>query len=385
MSAGAGVASPPALAVQPRGLDAVVDLAADSRSHLATCRILVIDDEPANTRIIGRILARAGFTDVILSNQPMQALALFQECTPDLVLLDLQMPGMDGFEVLEQLRTVIPPDTFLPILILTGNASVDARQRALRAGAKDFLLKPFDTMEVVLRIRNLLETRTLHLLLAAQNRSLETKVQERTQALNEAQVEMLQRLASTAEVRDDDTGQHTIRVGELAGRLARALGLPAHTTQLIRSTAPLHDLGKIGIPDGVLLKPGRLTPEEFDIMKGHTTIGARILSGGHSELLQVAERIALTHHERWDGSGYPLGLAGSAIPLEGRVVAVVDFWDALTHDRPYRGAVPVAEVLDMVRAGRGSHFDPEVADSFLALITETLEPQADSIPLRGNT
>lgn len=348
----------------------------DTGDQIATCRILVVDDEPANTRIIGRILARAGFSEVILTNDPVQALPIFLANTPDLVLLDLQMPAMDGFQVLEQLGTVIPRDTFLPILILTGDASVDARQRALRAGAKDFLLKPFDTTEVVLRIRNLLETRNLHLLLAAQNRSLETKVLERTQALSEAQIEMLQRLAAAAEVRDDETGQHTVRVGAFAGRLARELGLSTLEAELIRRTAPLHDVGKIGVPDGILLKPGRLTPDEFATMKKHTLIGARILSGGHSELLRVAERIALSHHERWDGSGYPHGLVGAAIPVEARVVAVVDFFDALTHDRPYRSAVPVPEVLDMVRAGRGSHFDPAVADAFLGLLTNTAGPHA---------
>ena len=366
-----------------RRLDLPPTRATHAVDPVATCRILVIDDEPANTRIIGRILARAGFTDVILTNDPVQALPIFLANTPDLVLLDLQMPEMDGFQVLGQLEAVIPRDTFLPILILTGDASVDARQRALRAGAKDFLLKPFDTTEVVLRIRNLLETRNLHLLLAAQNRSLETKVLERTQALNDAQIEMLQRLAAAAEVRDDETGQHTVRVGAFAGRLARELGLPAVEAELIRRTAPLHDVGKIGVPDGILLKPGRLTHDEFETMKKHTVIGARILSGGHSELLHVAERIALSHHERWDGGGYPHGLVGAAIPLEARVVAVVDFFDALTHDRPYRSAVPVPEVLDMVRAGRGSHFDPAVADAFLALLTHTAGPDAGLLPQEG--
>jgi putative two-component system response regulator len=187
------------------------------------------------------------------------------------------------------------------------------------------------------------------------------------QHLEEAQFETLARLAAAAEYRDDDTGEHTRRVGDLAGRLAEALGLPAELVQLIRRAAPLHDVGKIGIPDAILLKPGRLTEEEFDHMKRHTTIGARMLSGGASTQIALAEQIAGTHHERWDGTGYPVGLAGEAIPIAGRIVAVADVFDALTHARPYKQAWPHAEALAELHRQRGRQFDPRVIDAFLTL------------------
>lgn len=329
-------------------------------------RILIIDDEEANVRALTRILAREGFTELRSSSDPHQALPLFLEFQPDLVVLDIRMPGLDGFGVMAQLAPVIPQSTYLPVLVLSADSSLVAKQRALRMGAKDILTKPFDVTEVVLRIRNLLETRRLHLLLEEHNHLLEAKVVERTRELDDAQIEMLQRLAAAAEVRDDETGQHTQRVGEMTGRLARAMGWSEPEAELIRRAAPLHDLGKIGVPDGVLMKPGKLTPEEFDIIKTHTTIGARILRGGRSELVQLAERIALGHHERWDGTGYPNGLSGEAIPLEARLVAIVDVFDALAHDRPYRKGWPVADILARIAEQAGRHFDPRVVEVFLS-------------------
>jgi putative two-component system response regulator len=335
-------------------------------SDISAARILLIDDESSNLRVLTRILARAGFRQVTAEASPVRGLTLFEELAPDLVLLDLHMSEMSGFDVLEQLRSRIPPQSYLPILVLTGDDTTVAKQRALTLGAKDFITKPFDTTEVVLRIRNLLETRSLHLLLADQNRLLEARVLDRTRELNEAQIEMLQRLAAAAEVRDDDTGQHTQRVGEVSGWLARAHGLSEARANLIRRAAPLHDVGKIGVPDEILRKPGRLTEAEYDLMKTHTLVGARILTNGHSELLHVAERIARSHHERWDGSGYPDGLAGEAIPLEARLVAVADFSDALSHDRPYRPALPLGKVLGMIRESSGHHFDPRLVEVFLS-------------------
>jgi len=329
-------------------------------------RILIIDDEEANLRALTRILAREGFTELRSSSDPHLALPLFLEFQPDLVVLDLRMPGLDGFGVMGQLAPVIPHSTYLPVLVLSADSSLAAKQRALRMGAKDILTKPFDVTEVVLRIRNLLETRRLHLLLEEHNHLLEAKVVERTRELDDAQIEMLQRLAAAAEVRDDETGQHTQRVGEMTGRLARAMGWSEDESELIRRAAPLHDLGKIGVPDGVLMKAGKLTAEEFEIIKTHTTIGARILRGGRSELVQLAERIALGHHEKWDGSGYPNGLSGEAIPLEARLVSIVDVFDALAHDRPYRKGWPVAEVLARIAEQSGRHFDPRVVEVFLS-------------------
>ncbi|MGH2371927.1 MAG: HD domain-containing phosphohydrolase, partial [bacterium] len=237
-------------------------------------------------------------------------------------------------------------------------------QRALAGGAKDFLTKPVDATEVVLRIRNLLETRMLHLQLQDQNEILEEKVLDRTRELEQAQIEILERLALAAEYRDDDTGQHTYRVGETSGHIARALVLPDAQVELIRRAAPLHDVGKIGIPDNILLKPGKLTPDEFEVMKTHTTIGVRILSGSKFPLLQLAREIALAHHERWDGAGFPEGLTGEAIPLEARIVAVADAYDAMTSNRPYRKALSREEAWGILWDGAGTQWDEHIVEAF---------------------
>jgi putative two-component system response regulator len=330
-------------------------------------RILVVDDEPANVQLLQRLLAREGYARVQGLTDPVQALEAFRADPPDLLLLDLHMPRMDGLEVLARLAARAEEGEHRPVLVLTADVTAEARERALRAGAHDFVLKPFDATEVLLRIRTHLRTRELHLRLAAQNQALEARVRRRTAELEQSQLEVLQRLAQAAELRDDDTGQHTRRVGELAAELARALGVADEEVELIRRAAPLHDVGKIGIPDAILLKPERLDPAEFAVMKTHAAIGARMLAGGRSPLMRMAERIALTHHERWDGSGYPGGLTGEDIPLAGRIVAVADFYDALAHDRPYRGAWALKRITGEIAAQSGRHFDPRVAERFLAL------------------
>jgi putative two-component system response regulator len=328
-------------------------------------RILIIDDQPANVTLLRRVLSKAGYHEVQSITDPSQAVVLYEAYHPDLVLLDLHMPGMDGFAVLERLRSLTVRGTYLPILVLTGDHDPLKRRQALAAGATDFLAKPFDIVEVVLRIRNLLETRHLHRLLSNQNAVLEAGVRQRTRELEEAQGEILARLAAAAEHRDDDTGRHTFRVGQLSAAIAETLGLPSETIELIRGAAPLHDVGKIGVPDHILLKSGKLTAEEFAVMRTHTTIGAAILAGGRSPLVIEAEQIALNHHERWDGTGYPHALRGDAIPLGARIVAVADVFDALTHERPYRPAWPLARVMDEMRAQSGHHFDPAVVAAFL--------------------
>ena len=270
------------------------------------------------------------------------------------------MPPPDGFEIL---RMLAPRIDGPPVLVLTGDGSTEAKRVALSLGARDFLQKPFDNAEALLRIRNLLETRFLYRALETQNAMLEVRVDERTQELEQSRIEILERLSRVAEIRDDETGRHTQRVGELSAVLAAALGLGSERVEVIRRAAPLHDLGKIGIPDSILLKPDRLTPEETAVMRTHTTMGAALLSGGKSEVMVVAERIALSHHERWDGGGYPHRLAASAIPLEARIVAVADCVDALTHNRPYRAALSIDLVFEEVRRSAGYHFDPDVVDA----------------------
>jgi putative two-component system response regulator len=336
-------------------------------------RILVVDDEQINIQVLERIFG-PGFAELVTTNDPRRALDLFRGLQPDLVLLDLRMPHIDGLQLLALLAGEIPVGVFLPILVLTSDSSGETKRRALSSGAKDFLTKPLSPFEVRLRVQNLLETRFLHLELQQQNRSLEERVIERTRALiqrseelEEARVEILVRLARAAEFRDDDTGQHTQRVGQLAGQLAQRLAVAPEGVELIRRAAPLHDLGKIGVPDAVLLKQGRLDRHEFDIMKRHTVIGASILAGSSVPLLAMGREIAVSHHERWDGAGYPLGAGGQSIPLSGRIVAVADVFDALTHGRPYKMAWSIEDASAEIARERGSQFDPDVVDAFLAI------------------
>ena len=324
-------------------------------------RILIVDDEDANLRTLSRILRAAGYHAITTTADPTRVPELHRECDPDLVLLDLHMEALDGMAVLEQLRALTAPAGYVPVLMLTGDSSPDARRRALAAGATDFVTKPFEMDEVLLRIHNLLEIRSLHRKITAHNQLLETRVAERTAELDDAHLDTLERLALAAEFRDDETSWHTERVGEAAAVLGTALGLPDEDVFLIRRAAPLHDVGKIGIPDSILRKPGALTEAEWRTMKQHTTIGARILSGGRSRVIRLAEQIALYHHEHWNGGGYPRGLAGESIPLVGRLVMVADVFDALLSDRVYRTAWPADQVLNYIRDHAGRRFDPRIA------------------------
>jgi putative two-component system response regulator len=276
------------------------------------------------------------------------------------------MPDPDGFEVLAQLRPWFEGRWF-PVLVVTADVTTEAKQRALSGGARDFLTKPFDMVEVLLRIQNLLEVRFLQVESRKHNLQLQQLVYDRTRDLDEARVEALSRLALAAEYRDDTTGEHTQRVGRTSALIARVLGLPDVQVGLIRHAAPLHDVGKIGLRDSVLLKKGRLTEEERDEMQTHVSIGRSILSGSRSPLLKMAEEIAWTHHERWDGKGYLSGLTGDQIPLSGRIVAVADVFDALTHDRPYKDAWPVEDAVAQIMQESGTHFDPMVVDAFRSL------------------
>lgn len=333
-------------------------------------RILIVDDCSANIQMLDRILRLARFESIGAADDPLAALALFREFEPDIICLDLHMPHLTGFELMDLIRSEVPPEEFLPILMLTGDPTPDSRQQALARGATDFLTKPYDGTEAVLRIRNLLHTRLLHQQLRQYNANLELQVRDRTRDLELARLEVLERLARAAEYRDDETGLHTQRVGRMAARLAAALGLDANAVDLIGRAAPLHDVGKVGIPDRVLLKRGRLTREEFEVMQQHTLIGGRILAEGRSPLVKAAEQIALTHHENWDGTGYPKGLAGATIPQAGRIVAVVDVFDALTHARPYKPAWPVEQALVEMERQAGKKFDPTALAEFVRLIRE---------------
>jgi putative two-component system response regulator len=306
---------------------------------------------------------------VVATTDPGEVLALVKDFQPDLLLLDLMMPDLDGFEILELLGSAVPPDRYLPVLVLTADATLAVRRRALRAGARDFLTKPFDVDEVLLRIANMLDIRFLNLRLQDQNAALEDRVRERTRELEESHIDAFERLALAAEYRDDDTGQHTRRVGRMAALLAQELGLQRDVVDRVERAAGLHDVGKIGVPDSILLAPRKLTPEEFEVVKTHTVIGAKIMSGSPSPLMKMAEEIARTHHERWDGRGYA-GMVGTDIPVVGRITTVADVFDALTHERPYKEAWPLDRAIAEIEAQRGIQFDPRAVDAFLAIQEE---------------
>lgn len=339
-----------------------------SHVQLVQPRILIVDDEESNVDLLENLLDVGGYDIVHSVRSGKDALREAAAFRPDLILLDLQMPEVDGYAVLEKLRGAATSGVYLPILVVTADATRTARKRALELGASDFLTKPVDATEVLLRVKNFLVMRAMSLEISGRNSDLEEQVRARTHELEETQVEIVERLASAGERRDDQTGEHTKRVGDLSAEIAQALGLPRRKVNLIRLAARLHDLGKIGTPDSILLKPGRLTPEEFTEMQTHCAVGAAILSNSRTPLLQMAESIALCHHERFDGSGYPRRLAGGAIPIEARIVSVADVFDALTHERPYKEAWPVSAALAEIESQQGAQFDPQVVAAFLTVV-----------------
>jgi len=343
------------------------------KQKLLRARILLVDDEDANLKLLSRILEPEGYKRLRTTTDPEEALELFDQLDPDLVLLDLLMPKMDGFEVLKEIRERTPEGTYLPVLILTSDHSQQAKRKGLEGGANDFLTKPLSPTEVRLRVKNLLETRFLHRALQNQNELLEARVRERTRDLESARMETLYRLARAAEYRDDQTGEHTRRVGRASGEIAMALGMSAVEVELIEMVAPLHDVGKIGVPDQILLSPDPLSDEEFEVMKTHTRIGGDLLGGSEFPLLRAAAEVARTHHERWDGAGYPDGLGGSDIPLMGRIVALADTFDALMHQRPYKEAWTLEQTLTEIEESREAHFDPDVVDAFRSTLLEAGE------------
>lgn len=327
-------------------------------------RILIIEHDEANIRVLERLIRQVTQADLRSTSDPGLAMALFADFQPDLVLVDLRMPHSDVFTVLEALTGLIPADTCLPIVALTDDASPATKHWVLSSGATDFLVKPFDAYEIRLRIPNLLRSRALYR--ASQGRTKDGQARE----LRDANLETVERLALAAEYREDGTGKHTRRVGDMAALLAQALGLPDGPVAEIRLAARLHDVGKIAIPDRILLKPARLEPDEWQVMKTHTTEGAKIVAGSRDSLLLMAEAIALNHHERWDGRGYPRQLRGEAIALPARIVAVADAFDAMTHLRPYRRAFHEHEAIAELRRQAGAQFDPRCVERFLGMVQE---------------
>ncbi len=348
-------------------------------------RILVVDDEVQIRRAIRKLLTAEGY-DILEATGGMEALETLANTDVDTVLLDLRMPGMTGVEVCKRLRST-RRHAHTPVVFLSGAAERSVRRQAREAGADDFLAKPFDEAELKARIRSSVLHKKHSTVMAQESARLRIEVDDQTRALHDArmaldrarreleaaQFETIERLTKAAEFRDDETAAHLQRMSHYSRLLARKRGLDDYTSELIQTASPMHDVGKIGIPDSILLKPGKLTRDEYDVMKQHTEIGYRILSGSDSELLKLAASIARTHHEKFDGSGYPRGLVGTDIPIEGRIVAVTDVFDALTSKRPYKPAWSTEDAISLLEDGRGRHFDGDLVDLFVAAMDEVLE------------
>lgn len=335
-------------------------------------KVLIIDDSDINLTLIKALVLKLGDCEPILFERPLEALEWCRDNVPDLVIVDYMMPDMDGLRFIAAFRA-LHGRTEIPVLMITANDQKDIRYEALLGGANDFLTKPIDRIEFSARSRNMLALRTGQKFLADRAAYLAEKVEERTREIRERERELIFRISRAAEFRDPETGAHIQRMAHYSEIIARGLDLDDASCRLLLKAAPMHDVGKIGIPDYILLKPGRLTPQEFEVMKRHAELGYELLKDSGSEILQAGAEIALSHHEKYDGSGYPKGLKGHAIPLFGRIVAVADVFDALTSERPYKKAWLLDDALRFLENGRGAHFDPLCVEALLAGWEEVLE------------
>ncbi len=374
--------------------NSVVD--SDSNNKVGT--IAIVDDEPINIKVAQKYLEMGGYENFVTTTEPQNALSIFRESPPDMVLLDIMMPVMSGIDVLREIRKD-DKLSHVPVVILTASGSAQLKKEALDLGANDFLSKPIDPNELLPRVHNVLSVKKYQDQLHDYAANLESVVRQRTEDLNRSRLELVRCLGRAAEFRDNETGQHVIRVGRYVNLIAEELGFSKPECELYEMAAYLHDLGKIGVPDAILLKPGRLDEKEFEQIRrhakfgkqilepvsseelqtfcNHTEIGSTILEGTSSPLLLLAGRIALTHHEKWDGSGYPMGLSGESIPIEGRITAVADVYDALSSKRPYKKAFSLDKCLGIIREERGAHFDPQIVDAFFKRIEDVLEIQME--------
>ena len=335
-------------------------------------KILIVDDNVANVTLLEAILEEEDFNNLFSTTDPRQVLPLYRQHHFDLILLDIRMPEMSGIEVLEQLAEVLRDD-FVPVIVLTAQTDLETRQQALASGAKDFVTKPFEDWEVLLRIENTLQSRLFYTRQVMRADLLEREIIKSTQEIRETQFEIVQRLGAAGELRDNETGAHVKRMSHMCSLLASKRKLGREFAELLLYASTMHDVGKIGIPDSILLKPGRLSAEEWQIMKQHPLIGARIIGDHKSKLISLARETALFHHEKWDGSGYPHGIAGNAIPVAARIAAICDVFDALTSERPYKKAWSVEQAVAVLEEESGKHFEPAMVEIFIANLPEILE------------
>lgn len=335
-------------------------------------RVLIIDDNATNLRVYGAIVSRIPDVDVHTFNSSSEALAWCVQTEPDLLVVDYRMPEPDGLAFIVEYRALWP-DAETPIVMITAEQDRHVRHRALEIGASDFLTKPPDPVEFQARVRNLLALHQSRIALRSRAASLASEVERATREVIEREEETIQRLMRAAEFRDNETGNHILRMGQYAALVGRDLGMSAPDQRMLLLGTPMHDIGKVSTPDRILLKPGPLTAEEWVIMRDHAFAGYSMLEGSSSRILQVAAEIALRHHERWDGGGYPGGLRGEAIPIFARVAAVADVFDALISVRPYKPAWSLDDAFAEIERCMDAHFDPAVARVFLGARSDVLE------------
>ena len=335
-------------------------------------QILIIDDHATNIILLSVILNKLENVTTVEFSNPLEALAWCKENQPDLILIDFMMPDMDGIQFIKAFRE-IENTASIPIIIVTAHYETEIRHQALLASANDFLNKPIDVIELTARVKNLLNLRDAQKKLSNQADWLKNEVRLATDQIKHTEQEVIYRLSRAAEYRDPETGFHILRMANYAGHIAKNLGLSIEDQQLIINASPMHDIGKIGIPDNILLKPGKLSSYEFEIMKQHPMFGKKMLEGSKSELIKAGEVIAYSHHEKFDGSGYPLGLQGTQIPLFGRICALADVFDALTSERPYKAAWSIEKAIELIREGSGKHFDPECVEAFFMNWQDVIE------------
>lgn len=335
-------------------------------------QVLIVDDTEINLILFGALVKKLGNCESKIFLSSTEGLAWAQANDPDLIIVDYMMPELDGIEFIRRLRET-PGKEGIPVLMITANDQKQVRYRALDVGASDFLTKPVDKIEFLARASNMLALSDVRKKLADRAAWLADEVHKATSEILQRERETVIRLSKAAEYRDPETGAHILRMAHFSELIAKGLGLSADDQELLLEAAPMHDIGKVGIADSILLKPGRLTPDEFEIMKQHAVFGYEILKGSSSKVLQAGADIARAHHEKFDGSGYPNGLQGDSIPIFSRIVAVADVFDALTSERPYKKAWPLEQAVEHLKSNAGTHFDPACVDAFLAQWSAVLE------------